>query len=145
MLSVSRQFCQRSVRRVSLTSSKRFVNNSVLFGEKNNFKRLSNVLVLSGITSFALVMYQMNHTNCAVNPKNGGDVVMLAPTKEPATGILFPNLCNGLKFVGCGVRVKYGFVKVRNFIIYAYHIESFQHPINYFILSSFSYLTLSVK
>ena len=48
---------------------------------------------------------------CEAN-KSGGDVVMLAPTKEPATGILFPRLCNGMQFVGCGVRVKYGFVKV---------------------------------
>ena len=36
----------------------------------------------------------------------------LAPTKEPSTGILFPRLCNGMTFAGCGVRVKYGFVKV---------------------------------
>lgn len=41
------------------------------------------------------------------------DAIMLGtPTKEAATGILFPNLCNGMTFVGCGVRVKYGFVKV---------------------------------
>ena len=37
---------------------------------------------------------------------------MLSPSKEPATGILFPRLCQGMTFVGCGVRVKYGFVKV---------------------------------
>lgn len=40
------------------------------------------------------------------------EVVMLGPTKEKSTGILFPQLCNGMQFVGCGVRVKYGFVKV---------------------------------
>ncbi len=34
------------------------------------------------------------------------------PIKEAATGILFPQLCNGMFFAGCGVRVKYGFVKV---------------------------------
>ena len=33
--------------------------------------------------------------------------------KEPATGIEFPNMVDGLVFVGAGVRVKYGFVKVR--------------------------------
>lgn len=44
--------------------------------------------------------------------KTGGDVIMLGPTKESSTGILFPHLCNGMQFVGCGVRVKYGFVKV---------------------------------
>jgi hypothetical protein len=41
-----------------------------------------------------------------------GDVLMVGPVKEKATGILFPQLCNGLSLVGCGVRVKYGFVKV---------------------------------
>ena len=39
---------------------------------------------------------------------------MLSPSKEPATGILFPRLCNGMTLAGCGVRVKYGFVKVRD-------------------------------
>jgi len=40
-------------------------------------------------------------------------ITPIGPTvKEPATGILFPHLCNGLTFVGCGVRVKYVFVKV---------------------------------
>jgi hypothetical protein len=37
---------------------------------------------------------------------------MLKTTKEPATGILFPNVYNELQFVGCGARYKYGFVKV---------------------------------
>jgi len=52
-------------------------------------------------------------TFCDYNRKNtAGNVIMLGPTKEPSTGILFPHLCNGMQFVGCGVRVKYGFVKV---------------------------------
>ena len=60
-------------------------------------------------------MNTRNHTSitqCAALRKTGGDVVMLGPTEERATGILFPNLCNAMTFVGCGVRVKYGFVKV---------------------------------
>ena len=32
--------------------------------------------------------------------------------KESATGILFPQLCNGYYLVGTGVRIKYGFIKV---------------------------------
>ena len=32
---------------------------------------------------------------------------------ETATGIAFPGLVDGLVYVGSGVRVKYGFVKVR--------------------------------
>ena len=61
------------------------------------------------------IMNTRNHTSitqCAALRKTGGDVVMLGPTEERATGILFPNLCNAMTFVGCGVRVKYGFVKV---------------------------------
>jgi hypothetical protein len=56
--------------------------------------------------------------NSAILAKTGGDVVMLGATKEKATGILFPNLCNAMTFVGCGVRVKYGFVKVRRPCVY---------------------------
>lgn len=33
-------------------------------------------------------------------------------TKEKATGIMFPSLCNGYSLVGTGVRIKYMFVKV---------------------------------
>jgi len=40
--------------------------------------------------------------------------MMGTPTEERSTGILFPNLCNAMTFVGCGVRIKYGFVKVRH-------------------------------
>lgn len=54
--------------------------------------------------------------------KTGGEVIMLGPTKEPSTGILFPHLCNGMQFVGCGVRVKYGFVKV-------YAVGTYMDPI----------------
>eukprot|EP00581_Thalassiosira_minuscula_P009035 CAMPEP_0183702562 /NCGR_PEP_ID=MMETSP0737-20130205/623_1 /TAXON_ID=385413 /ORGANISM="Thalassiosira miniscula, Strain CCMP1093" /LENGTH=274 /DNA_ID=CAMNT_0025929191 /DNA_START=36 /DNA_END=860 /DNA_ORIENTATION=+ len=42
----------------------------------------------------------------------GAEPVMLSPEKESATGILFPRLCNGMTLAGCGVRVKWGFVKV---------------------------------
>jgi hypothetical protein len=52
-------------------------------------------------------------TTCsAKNIPKGADVVMYSPHKEKATGILFPQLCNGMQYVGSGVRVKYGFVKV---------------------------------
>jgi hypothetical protein len=34
------------------------------------------------------------------------------PIQEPVTGILFPKLVNGFYFAGCGVRIKYMFVKV---------------------------------
>jgi hypothetical protein len=34
------------------------------------------------------------------------------PVVEPRTGVEFPAEQSGLKLAGCGVRVKYGFVKV---------------------------------
>jgi len=37
---------------------------------------------------------------------------LAAGGEDPATGIKFPALVDGLTFVGAGVRVKYGFVKV---------------------------------
>lgn len=41
------------------------------------------------------------------------DVISIGtPTQEPATGILFPKLCNGFTLAGVGHRVKYVFVKV---------------------------------
>jgi len=40
------------------------------------------------------------------------DVLGIEPHQETSTGIWFPHLCNGMTFTGCGVRVKYGFVKV---------------------------------
>jgi len=51
-------------------------------------------------------------SHCEAPKAITGDVLNLGVTKEPSTGIVFPRLCNGLTFVGCGVRVKYGFVKV---------------------------------
>jgi len=41
--------------------------------------------------------------------------------KEPDTGIMFPPMVNGLTFMGCGVRIKYVFVKV-------YAIGSYMDP-----------------
>lgn len=68
----------------------------------------------------ATLLYTTNNINdksntsaqCSAASPLGSEPVMLSPTKEPATGILFPSLCNGMNFVGCGVRVKWGFVKV---------------------------------
>mmetsp|Transcript_8966 Transcript_8966/g.11925 ORF Transcript_8966/g.11925 Transcript_8966/m.11925 type:complete len:265 (+) Transcript_8966:95-889(+) len=43
----------------------------------------------------------------------GGELIQSGtPVKEPSTGILFPQLCNGFYFAGCGVRAKWGLIKV---------------------------------
>ena len=43
-------------------------------------------------------------------------IIMPPPIEEKATGILFPANENALSFVGCGVRVKYGFIKARTLL-----------------------------
>lgn len=63
-----------------------------------------------------------NTTFCDNLRKTGGEIMLLGPTKEAGTGILFPHLCNGMQFVGCGVRVKYGFIKV-------YAVGTYMDPI----------------
>jgi hypothetical protein len=63
---------------------------------------------------------QHNHSNnltqrvlCAAKIPTSGDVLSIGKiTKEPATGISFPALCNGMSLAGVGVRIKYIFVKV---------------------------------
>lgn len=50
--------------------------------------------------------------NAAVVPLSGDVLSMGTPTKEPQTGILFPQLCNAMSLAGVGVRIKYIFVKV---------------------------------
>jgi len=72
-----------------------------------------------------------NKTLCELQKRKSSDVLMLSPTKEPATGILFPQLCNGMTFVGCGVRVKYAFVKV-------YAVGTYVDPITMSVLKKSS-------
>jgi hypothetical protein len=55
-------------------------------------------------------------------PSSGDVVNMGMPTKEEATGIQFPQLCNAMSLVGVGVRIKYVFVKV-------YAVGTYMDPI----------------
>jgi hypothetical protein len=79
----------------------------------------SSILALTTAAAAATLIYaasspsNANVTHLDSRIPSSGDVISAGtPIKEPATGILFPPLCNGYSFVGCGVRVKYGFVKV---------------------------------
>lgn len=78
-------------------------------------------LLITGTAATATYLYVTGNNitdlapttvQCSVGVPLGGEPVMLSPSKEPATGILFPRLCNGMTLVGCGVRIKWGFVKV---------------------------------
>jgi len=54
-----------------------------------------------------------HYASMAARIPSSGDVLSVgALVKEEATGIAFPQLCNAMRLCGCGVRVKYVFVKV---------------------------------
>ncbi|CAB9526637.1 Chalcone-flavanone isomerase [Seminavis robusta] len=73
-------------------------------------------LVLAGATAASTVLaftcfQQQNHQKTFCNA--GLPVISVGESvKEPDTGILFPPMVNGFTFLGCGVRIKYVFVKV---------------------------------
>jgi len=45
------------------------------------------------------------------NPRNIAPTMPISEVQEPSTGIRFPRYLNGFILLGCGVRVKFGFVK----------------------------------
>ena len=72
-------------------------------------------LAAVGLGSGALVVATSNNNKTALAARlpTSGDVISSGtPVKEAATGILFPQLCNGYYLAGTGVRIKYAFVKV---------------------------------
>jgi len=97
-------------------NAKSFYSYATNQAAKNNAPILLAVLSAGCVmTISSLHFHQAETANkicCDSSRPLGGDIVMLEPTKEPSTGILFPRLCNALTFVGCGVRVKWRFVKV---------------------------------
>ena len=117
-----RSSAQRLIARPSSSSSK---SSSATAGFSSNQPTAAAILL-----STAALLYNNNNTNngttifttseCSV--QLGAEATMLSPATEPKTGILFPRLCNGMTFVGCGVRVKYGFVKVSRIYIMRYVI-----------------------
>ncbi|CAB9504148.1 expressed unknown protein [Seminavis robusta] len=71
-------------------------------------------LVLAGATASTVLAFtclqqqnQKTFCNAGLPVISVGDSVT-----EPDTGILFPPMVNGFTFMGCGVRIKYVFVKV---------------------------------
>jgi len=71
----------------------------------------SGALALAGVAAAGTVMAvsSMNRekTFCEMPVIMSGQA-----TEEKATGIMFPPMVNGFSFMGCGVRIKYVFVKV---------------------------------
>lgn len=83
-------------------------------GTALSFSSASLLLAVTLLCTTANVVPSHNNTSLVQCSTSSGDgqAMMLSPEQEPATGILFPRLCNGMTLAGCGVRVKWGFVKV---------------------------------
>eukprot|EP00980_Cylindrotheca_fusiformis_P011414 scaffold2644_cov129-Cylindrotheca_fusiformis.AAC.4 len=81
-------------------------------------------LVLAGAAGLSLAMqHEPNFASMAARLPTSGDILSVGmPATEPATGIKFPQLCNGYQLVGQGVRIKYVFVKV-------YAVGTYMDPI----------------
>jgi len=75
-------------------------------------------ILLAGLSSGGMIMmalaypYERESSSTRTDKIYCDGMILFEPTKEASTGILFPRLCNALTFVGCGVRVKWRFVKV---------------------------------
>jgi hypothetical protein len=121
-------------------NNRRFLSNSsASSGSSNKTSAASAITAASTailVTTAAAVYNKNNETLhhyyssaaalCSAPPLLGAEATMLSPATEPKTGILFPRLCNGMTFVGCGVRVKYGFVKVS----YLLFVNKVRCPVN---------------
>jgi len=88
------------------------LSSSVLSSSLKKKSMNSVLLPPQPLTKSSSLPPSSSSTTMCDGRRASGDIVLLEPHKEPKTGILFPHLCNGMTFVGCGVRVKYGFVKV---------------------------------
>lgn len=106
---------------VVVIRSRRFAARPISYNTGSSAEAQPGLYVFSSVTLLlaATFLRPIEHNNgnsvslvvqCAAAVESD----MLSPSKEPATGILFPRLCNGMTLAGCGVRVKYGFVKVRD-------------------------------
>mmetsp|Transcript_11459 Transcript_11459/g.25539 ORF Transcript_11459/g.25539 Transcript_11459/m.25539 type:complete len:267 (+) Transcript_11459:48-848(+) len=106
----------KSCRRRLLTSSALSRSSS---DRSNNFEfcstpsNLGALVVLTGGISILAHEQQQTTLLDAKRVPIGGELINAGtPVKEPSTGILFPQLCNGLYLAGCGVRAKWGLIKV---------------------------------
>lgn len=97
------------------------ISRTVMTGAQSPASRVGNgtnnqalwlalgMTAMAASTTFFATSNEKTQMLSAVQSNSG---LMLGPTKEKSTGILFPALCNGMHLAGAGVRIKYGLVKV---------------------------------
>ena len=103
------------------TAKNYFTSSSAAAIKHGNSTALAITAALALGTVIAL---NDEHTYASMSalPASGDIVNVGQVTKEKATGIPFPALCNGMSLVGTGVRIKYMFVKV-------YAVGTYMDPI----------------
>lgn len=112
LTSSSRVFPRVLNKRLIASQARRWISNETLATSRAGNKTFC--FVLSGALGLGLLMQNEPHyASMAARIPSSGDVLSVgALVKEEATGIAFPQLCNAMRLCGCGVRVKYVFVKV---------------------------------
>ena len=114
LASSARQAVRQSTRSArSSAAARRLFTASSSSGAARHGISTGAVAAVVTVAAIAASYDQEQHASLASRIPTSGDVVSMGiPTKEKATGILFPSLCNGYTLVGTGVRIKYVFVKV---------------------------------
>jgi hypothetical protein len=113
----SRRGIRTIVFRPSLIARRGIATNNLHNGVSPESKKSAAItamgLVLVSVATVAASQNKYDTAQCAARVPSSGDVLSVGKiTKEPATGISFPELCNGMTLAGVGVRIKYVFVKV---------------------------------
>ena len=99
--------------RTSSTAARRLFTTSSSGAARHGISTGAVAAVVTVAAIAATCDQKQQYASLASRIPSSGDVVSIGtPTKEKATGILFPSLCNGYTLVGTGVRIKYMFVKV---------------------------------
>jgi hypothetical protein len=112
-------FFSRQIGRRSTQSARRFFSSSAA----GSRAAVGASQVAAGATTAALALTAIatyagdeKFAALAARIPTSGDVLSVGtPVKEKATGISFPQLCNGFQLVGTGVRIKYVFVKGKDY------------------------------
>ena len=94
---------QLATRRTAVTTATRSYASTASVASRRG-------VVLASAAAAAAAGLTLTTTGCAPRVADITNIGKI--TKEPATGISFPELCNGMTLAGVGVRIKYVFVKV---------------------------------
>jgi hypothetical protein len=124
LASSNRMLSRSSTRRLTTSAGRRWMSASSSSAATRHGASVTAGFVLAGALGLGLVMqHETNFASMAARIPTSGDVLSVGmPATEAATGIKFPQLCNGYTLVGQGVRIKYVFVKV-------YAVGTYMDPI----------------